>query len=161
MIDDGYNLIKDFEDGAWRTKNTFKAYVDKVGAGQPITIGYGYTNLAGYGPGVKLGDVWTKKQAEDNLKEGVEIVWRRIKPFLKRTPTENQKAAIVSFVWNLGLGNFSGSTFLRRYNAGDIKGAAEALTWWNKGTVNGKKVVLPGLVRRRQAEKALFLREDK
>lgn len=150
-------IIKDFEDGAWRKKKFFKAYVDKAGAGQPITIGYGYTNMAGFGPGVKLGDVWTKEQAEDNLKEGAQKVWEQIKPLLKRAPTEGQKEAFISWTWNLGIDNLRVSTFLRRFNDGDIEGAAEALTWWNKGTVNEKKVVLKGLVRRRAAEKELFL----
>lgn len=148
-------LIKDFEDGAWRNKTHFKAYVDHVGNGTPITIGYGYTNAEGYvQPPVKLGDVWTKQQAEDNLDIGIERVVARIMPYLTRKPTPNQLGAFVSFVWNLGIGNFRSSTMLKRFNAGDITGAAEALTWWNKA--QGK--VLKGLVRRREAEKRLFLK---
>lgn len=150
----GLTLIKDFEDGGWRDKKIFHAYVDEVGNGKPVTIGYGYTNQAGFGPGVKMGDVWTKAEAEHWLEVGVQ---RDAKEILKLTtiePTSDQLAAMCSFVWNLGIGNFRGSTFLKRHNAGDFAGAAEALTWWNKA--QGR--VLKGLVRRREAEKALYLK---
>jgi lysozyme len=70
---------------------------------------------------------------------------------------ENQFSALVSFVFNCGVGALKGSTALKRIKAGDMEGGAQALTWWNKATVNGRKKVLPGLVRRREAEKQLFL----
>ena len=61
--------------------------------------------------------------------------------------------ALVSFAFNAGLGNLQRSQIRMRANRGDWVGAAEALMDWTKG--GGK--VLPGLVRRREAEKALFL----
>lgn len=61
--------------------------------------------------------------------------------------------ALVSFAFNAGLGNLQRSTIRMRANRGDWEGAAEAFMAWTKG--GGK--VLPGLVRRREAEKALFL----
>jgi len=61
--------------------------------------------------------------------------------------------ALVSFAFNAGLGNLQRSQIRMRANRGDWEGAAEALMDWTKG--GGK--VLPGLVKRRQAEKALFL----
>ena len=61
--------------------------------------------------------------------------------------------ALVSFAFNAGLGNLQRSTIRMRANRGDLEGAAEAFMAWTKG--GGK--VLPGLVRRREAEKALFL----
>lgn len=65
--------------------------------------------------------------------------------------------AMTSLAWNIGLGNFGKSSVLRLYKRGDRRGAAEAFLAWNKATVNGRKVVLKGLNRRRQAERALFL----
>src|SRR5262249_44588252 len=59
--------------------------------------------------------------------------------------------------YNIGLGAFVKSTALKRLNAGDRLGAADAIELWNKGHVNGKLVILPGLARRRAAERALFL----
>jgi lysozyme len=61
--------------------------------------------------------------------------------------------ALVSLAYNIGLGNLQRSTIRMRANRGDWEGAAEAFMSWVRG--GGK--VLPGLVKRRQAEKALFL----
>ncbi len=63
--------------------------------------------------------------------------------------------ALVSFAFNAGLGNLQRSTIRIKANRGDWEGAAEAFMAWTKG--GGK--VLPGLVKRRQAEIALFLAE--
>jgi lysozyme len=60
---------------------------------------------------------------------------------------------LVSFAFNAGLGNLQRSQIRIRANRGDWEGAAEAFKQWTKG--GGK--VLPGLVKRRDAEIALFL----
>jgi lysozyme len=138
------DLVKEFEG------LELKAYRDPVGV---LTIGYGYTNHAGYGPGVKVGDVWTEAMAEEMLITGLRKFADQIIPHFTRKPTENQFGAMLSLAYNIGPGAFRKSTCLRRFNAGDIKGAAEALTWFNKA--GGR--VLRGLVRRREAERALFL----
>jgi lysozyme len=59
----------------------------------------------------------------------------------------------VSLAYNIGPGAFARSTALRRFNEGDIQGAADAMLMWNKA--GGK--VLRGLQRRRDAERRLFL----
>ena len=120
-----------------------------------ITIGYGYTNRAGFGPGVKIGDKWTQDFADTMLTSGLEVFGREIRPKMTREPSPNQYGAMLSLAYNIGSGAFNSSTCLKRFNAGDIAGAAEALTWFNKA--GGE--VLAGLVRRREAEKALFLSE--
>jgi lysozyme len=61
--------------------------------------------------------------------------------------------ALVSFAFNVGLGNLQRSTIRMRYNRGEYVGAADALMDWTKAA--GK--VLPGLVKRRRDERALFL----
>lgn len=61
--------------------------------------------------------------------------------------------AMVSFAFNVGLGNLQSSTLRMKYNRADYAGAAEEFLKWNKA--GGK--VLNGLVRRREAERALFL----
>lgn len=61
-------------------------------------------------------------------------------------------AAMTDFAYNLGVGRYRGSTLRRRVDAGDWDGAREQLMKWTRG--GGK--VLPGLVRRRAAEAALF-----
>ncbi|WP_442109158.1 lysozyme [Pseudomonas sp. NUPR-001] len=134
----GLSLIKSFE--GLRTL----AYRDAVGV---WTIGYGATR------GVKPGMSVTKEQAERMLLNDVQ----RFEPEVSRLVTvplnANQWDALLSFTYNLGAANLESSTLLRKLNAGDYAGAAEQFPRWNKA--GGK--VLPGLVRRREAERMLFL----
>lgn len=139
-------LIKEFEG------LRLNAYRDPVGI---VTIGYGYTNGAGYGPGVQMGDTWSAQQAEDMLREGVMRFANNIQRHFTIKPNPDQFGAFVSLAYNIGWQSFIKSTALKRWNAGDAKGAAEAVTWWNKA--GGK--VLRGLTRRREAEAALILAE--
>jgi GH24 family phage-related lysozyme (muramidase) len=73
--------------------------------------------------------------------------------------TPEQRAALVSFAFNLGPGNLASSTLLKRHRAGDTAGAADAFLMWvlPKNPTTGRKELLPGLVRRRRAERALYL----
>ena len=146
ISDSALELIKEFEG------LRLEAYRDPVGI---VTIGYGYTNGAGYGPGVQMGDTWTAQQAEDMLREGVMRFAGSIQPHFVIKPNPDQFGAFVSLAYNIGWQSFIKSTALKRWNAGDVKGAAEAVTWWNKA--GGK--VLRGLTRRREAEAALILAE--
>lgn len=120
-----------------------KAYQDSVGV---WTIGYGSTK------GVKPGDVITDEQAEALLRRDLAEAEAAVTRLVKHDLTDNQFAALVSFVFNLGSGNFSMSTLLKKINSGDMAGAAKEFKRWNRA---GKKV-LAGLVRRRDAEAALF-----
>jgi lysozyme len=65
---------------------------------------------------------------------------------------QNQFDALLSFAYNLGLGNLQRSTLLKQVNAGDLAGAVREFAKWTKA----KGVELPGLVRRRTAQRALF-----
>jgi len=76
------------------------------------------------------------------------------------TPTENEKAAMVSLAFNIGTAAFETSSVLAAHNRGDSVSAARAFALWNKATVNGKKVVLAGLVARRAEEAALYLKPN-
>lgn len=69
--------------------------------------------------------------------------------------TENEKAALDDFIYNCGVGNFRGSTLLRMVNAGNFAGAADQFAVWD----HSGGVVLAGLLRRRQAERAEFLKQ--
>lgn len=146
ISDKALELIKEFEG------LRLNAYRDPVGI---LTIGYGYTNDAGFGPGVSLGDTWTAQQAEDMLLEGVRRFAIQIQRHFVIKPNPDQFGAFVSLAYNIGWQSFIKSTALKRWNAGDVEGAAEAVTWWNKA--GGK--VLRGLTRRREAEAALILAE--
>jgi len=141
-------LIKEFEGFE------AEAYKDPVGI---VTIGYGTTAAAGVGISPKLGDKITEAQATDYLKRAVDKFAAQILPKITRTPTGNQFGAMVSLAYNIGPGAFNKSTVLRRFNAGDTSGAADAFLMWNKA--GGK--VLAGLTRRRKAERELFLTPDR
>ena len=66
--------------------------------------------------------------------------------------TQGQFDALVSFSFNVGLGNLQNSTLRMKVNRGDMEGAAEQFLVWTKA--GGK--VLPGLVKRRTHEKEMF-----
>lgn len=70
---------------------------------------------------------------------------------IKRPLTDGQKAAFLSFAFNVGNNAFCGSTLVRKANAGDMAGACAELSRW---TLAGGKE-LPGLVRRRAAERSM------
>ena len=98
--------------------------------------------------------VWTKDEIEELFAADVAHFERGV---LRLVPgvvgRQGAFDALVSFAFNAGLGNLQRSTIRMRANRGDWEGAAEAFMMWTKG--GGK--VQPGLVKRRVAEKALFL----
>ncbi len=110
------------------------------------TIGYGTT------AGVKMGDTITKERAEILLRADVKRFEDQVLRLVKVPLTQGQFDALVSFTYNLGAANLGNSTLLRLLNAGDYKGAAAQFDRWTKA--GGKE--LPGLVKRRAAERALF-----
>lgn len=133
----GLDLIKSFEG---LRLSAYKCPADVW------TIGYGTT------AGVKPGQAITKERAEELLREDVARFEAQVLRLVKVPLTQGQFDALTSFVYNLGAGNLSNSTLLRVLNAGDYSGAAAQFDRWDKA--GGK--VLPGLVRRRAAERALF-----
>lgn len=141
------NLVKAFEG------KKLKAYRDPVGV---WTIGYGHSEYAPFPPKPKAGMQITEKEAEALLRKGLEHFGDDVRKRLTRDATDNEFGAMVSLAYNVGIGNFETSTCLKRFNAGDVKGASEALQWFNKA--GGK--TLRGLVRRRKAEAALMLTPD-
>lgn len=139
ISDRGLRLIQQFEG------LRLAAYDDGVGV---QTIGYGHTK------GVQPGDRITREQAEAFLREDVAEAEEALR-MVTAPLTQNQRDALVSFVFNLGADRLKDSTLLKRLNAGDYKGAADEFMKWRMAA--GK--VMPGLVKRRAAERALFLSE--
>jgi len=125
------------------------AYRDCVGV---LTIGYGHTNAAGL-PLVTPGLRWTQEQADAVLAQDMLAVENGLARLLRRQPTDRQFDALADLTFNIGLGAFRSSTLLRKFNAGDLMGAAQAFLAWNRA---GGRVV-GGLTRRRQLEKDWFL----
>lgn len=114
------------------------------------TIGYGHT------AGVRPGDAITPEQADAFLRQDVSDSEHSVSRFVRVPLTQCQFDALVSFVFNLGAGNFRTSTLLKKLNAGDYSGAADEFSRW----INAGGKPLPGLARRREAERLLFLTRD-
>lgn len=115
------------------------------------TIGYGCTE--GVRPGMSI----TEAEAEQMLRKELFKFEEGVERVLGHIPlNENQFSALVSLTYNCGLGAISeGMTIRRKLEARDYQGAAEGFLLWNKG--GGR--VLPGLVKRREMERKLFLTE--
>lgn len=137
----GLTLIKDYEG------LSLKAYQCHAGR---WTIGYGHTH------NIRAGDVITQKLAEVFLRKDIAQVTALLNTQIKVPLTQNQYDALCSLVFNIGATAFTASTLLKKLNFGDYSGAAAEFRKWNKVTVNGKKRPLPGLIKRRQAEEAIF-----
>ena len=138
ISDKGVRLICSFEGLELR------AYLCPAGV---WTIGIGHTK------DVKKGDVITKEQAIQYFKDDV----RPIEDYLNKLnicETQGQFDALVSFIFNLGVGNFRKSTLLKeiKNKASDDEICAQFRRWVYAG---GKK--LNGLVRRREAECSLWI----
>lgn len=112
------------------------------------TIGYGHT-----GKDVVEGMKITRGEAEKLLEGDLEKFEKDILKMVKVGLTQNQFDALVSFTYNVGGGALKTSTLLKKLNAGDYMGAADEFLKWTKA--GGKE--LPGLVKRRRTERALFL----
>ncbi len=143
---DGITLLKRFEGLELR------AYQDSVGV---WTIGYGHTSAAGP-PSVSPGQTITEAEAEQILKRDLVIYEDGVRNLVKVPINSNQFSALVSFAYNLGVEALAGSTLLKKLNAGDYQGAADEFPRWVKA--GGQ--TLPGLVSRRNSERALFLSQD-
>lgn len=134
---EGLDLIKSFEGFE------SEAYLCPAGV---WTIGYGHTR------GVKKGDIITEQEAEKRLKEDVKKAEDAVNKYVHVQLTQNQYDALVSFVYNVGEGNFENSTLLKKLNSGDYNGVRNEFGRWVYAS--GKR--LRGLEKRRVKEKALF-----
>lgn len=121
-----------------------EAYQDVTGV---WTVGFGST-----GPHIVKGTVWTQAQCAQALSDHLDTLEKGLLPLIKVPVNEDQWAAIVSLVYNIGIGAFKNSTLLKRLNEGHFSEAAnEFLKWDHAG---GKEV--KGLYNRRLIEQKLF-----
>jgi lysozyme len=135
-------LIKKFEG------LRLEAYPDPASGGDPWTIGYGAT-----GPEIQKGTVWTQDQADADLSQRIEQLGRQVDVNVFIPITDNQKAALVSFAYNVGINALVSSTLLKLVNQDDMHGAADEFPKW----IHAAGKVMSGLVARRAAEQATFL----
>lgn len=148
LMDDPFvEVIKHFEG--------FFPKVYKCPAGK-WTIGYGHLTSSHHAP-------VTEKEAEQLLKEDLVEAYfdlKRNAPFMvEDEDIEPCKAmALISWIFNLGVGNFRSSTLLKRLKARKWDEAAQEILRWDKCTnpATGKKETLRGLTRRRKSESHYF-----
>jgi len=138
--DAGFALTKQFEG------LVLSSYQDQVGV---WTIGYGHT-----GPSVHGGQTITEDQANQLLASDIAGAVTCVNGAVRSAIQQNQFDALVDFVFNLGCAALLSSTLLRMVNAGDFAGAASQFLLWD----HAGGVVVPGLLRRREAESDLFLK---
>lgn len=124
------------------------AYPDPGTNGEPYTIGYGHTG------GVRPGQTITRARALAFLRQDVQTAVEGVRRAVHRDISQAKFDALVSFTFNVGVGAMSGSTLIRKLNAGDQYGAAAEFLKW----VRAGGHVMPGLVARRKIEQAMFLR---
>lgn len=131
------DLVKSFEG--------FRAEAYKCPAGV-WTVGYGSTENVG------PGDTVTEAEAEQMLADDLLYASKSVDDLVDVELPQNEYDALVSFVYNVGREAFRNSTLLRMINNDDKENCGSQFLRWTKA--NGK--VLPGLARRRTAERELF-----
>ena len=151
ISDIGIALIKQFE-GFSATPYLCPAGKWTVGYGHVLTPPYGGAGSpAGTGPRNKCGDI-TEEQAHQLLLNDLTPMLAALNRLIAAPISQNQFDALASFIYNIGIGAFAGSTLLRMLNAGEAGVEKEFLRW-----IYAAKTPLPGLIRRRKAEMELFL----
>lgn len=139
---EGLNLLHSFEGCK------LESYQDIVGV---WTIGYGTT-----GPDIVKGLKWTQQQVDDRFKKDLVRFENGVSAAVKVPLTSNQFSALVCFAYNVGIQAMAGSTLVKLLNQGKTAEAADQFLRWDMA--GGKKV--KGLTRRREAERALFLKPE-
>lgn len=119
-----------------------KTYFDPVGI---PTICYGHTATA------VMGQIKTANECQQLLDADLTVAIKAVDSLVKVPLPVERRAALVSFVYNVGQGKLAGSTLLRKLNAGDVAGACAEFGRW----VYAGGVKLNGLVARRAEERAL------
>jgi GH24 family phage-related lysozyme (muramidase) len=138
----GLQLIKSFEG--------FRETATQLPAGR-WTIGYGHVRTA------REGLTISEKDAEDLLVYDLKPAEDAIANMVFAPLLQNQFDALVSLVFNITVAQFRDSDILRHLNSGDQLAAANGFDVWRRARLNGRVIVVDALVRRRAAEKSMFL----
>jgi len=142
-LDMAMNLAKEFEGCR------LEAYPDPAYGWKVATIGYGAT-----GPGISMHTVWTQAQADADLAYRMKGIGAHIDVLVTVPITDEQKGALCDLAYNIGTGALGSSTLLRMLNGHNAQGAADQFLVW---IAPNNPAVTAGLLKRRQAERALFM----
>lgn len=152
VSDSGLNLVMKFE-GLHKLQDDGMVASYRCPAGK-WTIGYGHTK------GVRSGMKASVSDCQAFLKADLEEAGVAVKRLVNVPLSQSQYDALVSFVFNLGEGNFKSSTLLKVLNQGKYGEVPGQIIRWNKARVKGELTELKGLTRRRAAEAALFTMDE-
>ena len=140
----GIEIVKSFEGLALRPY---------VCAGGVNSVGYGAIRSSTGGPIDPDMEPISETEAEVLLLRDLESSEGWVRRLIKTALTENQYSALTSFTFNVGAGALQRSTLRMKLNRGEVQGAADEFPKWR---IAGGRI-LAGLVRRRAAERILFL----
>lgn len=132
-----------------------EVYEDPVGL---PTLGVGHLLTPSELRAMPVGTKITKAQSREYLRKDLARFERCVTDAVRVSINQNQFDALVSLAFNIGEANFEKSSVLRLLNRRNYLDAANAFRLWNKARKNGELVVLKGLTRRRESERALFLK---
>lgn len=144
----GIRLIKEFEG------EILKVYLDPV---KLPTLGVGHLLTPAEKRVYKVGQKITREESTRFLRDDLTLFEDAVNSSVRVPLTQNQFDALISFAFNVGIAAFKRSSVVKNLNSRNFAAAADAFLLWNKA--GGR--VLPGLARRRKAERALFLTPDK
>lgn len=119
------------------------------------TVGWGCTGCDRFGNPITEFTRWSESDAEKELQLRVDNLMTRLLNKMIVKPTDGQMAAITSFAYNVGFSAATTSTLWRKFNEGDVIGAANEFGKWNKAG-NPKKEI-EGLTIRRREERLMFM----
>ncbi|WP_321951863.1 lysozyme [Paraburkholderia bannensis] len=142
-LDMATDLAKQFEGCV------LEAYPDPAYGWRKATVGYGAT-----GPSIMQGTVWTQDQADADLIYRMQGIGAHIDALVTVPITDEQKGALCDLAYNIGMGALGSSTLLRMLNGHNEQGAADQFLVWISPD---HPEVSAGLLKRRQAERALFI----
>jgi lysozyme len=116
------------------------------------TIGYGHMLTEGE----NMAHI-TTQHAEELLREDLKDAIDAVDRYVLVPLNNNQRDALISFVFNIGATKFKGSTLVKRLNDYNYEAAADELLRWDKKIVEGEVVAVKGRTLRRKRERELFL----
>lgn len=123
------------------------------------TLGFGSLHLKDGTP-VQDGMKITMQEAQELLEHELVGFEKSVRELIDVELNDDQFSALVSFCFNLGSNALKISTLRKVLNEKQYNEVPDQIRRWNKATVNGEKIVLDGLVRRRNAEALLFQSKD-
>lgn len=132
----------------WHEGKRYKPYRDGGGV---LTVCHGHT-----GKDVTPEEIYSEEECSELMRRDLQIARSVVEHYVTFPLSDLQKAALTSFVYNIGSGAFERSTLLKKLNVGDLSGACDEMRRWKYD--EGK--VSKGLINRRAIERELCLKPD-